>query len=168
MRSIETTCFRGTWVLHLVALAEYRSIRMTTDLEQTIDVKAYLASAGWGPTIVDSRAREVIFSLGDAADRLMYVLKGLVQLSMSGRHGVVGILGRGDCFGEECLAGHTTRKWTATAMTLSTFLVVAKAAMIRPLRPNPVLAQRFMTHLLSHRMQVEDELIDVDPDRCGL
>jgi len=133
---------------------------MNTSLRQRIHVEGYLALAGRGRTIVDSREREVIFSQGDAADSLMYVLKGVVQLSVSRRReAVVGILGSGDCFGEECLAGRAIRKWTATAMTPTTVLVVGKAAMMRLLRTKPVLAQRFMTHLLSRRMQVEDDLI---------
>ena len=42
---------------------------------------------------------------------LMYVLKGLVKLSVSGRiEAVVGVLGSGNFFGEECLAGHAIRK----------------------------------------------------------
>lgn len=134
---------------------------MTATLRQTIDVEACLASAGRARTIVDCPEGEVIFSQGDDADSLMYVLKGLVKLSVSGRiEAVVGVLGSGNFFGEECLAGHAIRKRNAIAMTRSTVLVIGKAAMVGLLRTKPVLADHFMAHLLSRKVRVEDDLID--------
>jgi CRP/FNR family cyclic AMP-dependent transcriptional regulator len=119
------------------------------------------ASAGPARTTVDYRRGEVIFSQGDAADSIMYVLKGIVKLSVSGhREAVVGVLESGEFFGEECLAGHSIRKRNATAMTRSTVLVIGKAAMVRLLRTEPVLADRFMEHLLSRNVRVEDDLTD--------
>jgi CRP/FNR family cyclic AMP-dependent transcriptional regulator len=123
-------------------------------------IEGCFASAGLART-VDYRRGEVIFSRGDAADSIMYVLKGIVKLSVSGhREAVVGVLESGEFFGEECLAGHSIRKRNATAMTRSTVLVIGKAAMVRLLRTAPVLADRFMVHLLSRNLRVEDDLTD--------
>jgi CRP/FNR family cyclic AMP-dependent transcriptional regulator len=125
---------------------------------RTITIERYLASAAQTRTIGET---EVIFSAGEAADSLMYVLKGLVKLSVSGRReAVVAILRPGDFFGEECLAGGPIRTRKATAMTRSTVLVVGKAAMVRLLRTEPRLADLFMAHLLSRIMWVEDDLTD--------
>jgi CRP-like cAMP-binding protein len=124
-------------------------------------VEECFASAGLTPAIVHCRTREVIFSQGDDADSVMYLLKGRVKLSVSGRReGIVGLVGSGDFFGEECLAGHSIRKRKAIAITRSTVLVIGKAAMARLLRSDPVLADRFMEHLLSRNLRVEDDLTD--------
>jgi CRP/FNR family cyclic AMP-dependent transcriptional regulator len=134
---------------------------MKTKLGHRITVAGCLASAGPARRIVDCRRRQVIFSQGDDADSIMYLLKGIVTLSVSGRRdAVVGVLGSGDFFGEECLAGHSIRTRNATAMTQSTLLVIDKAAMLRLLLSERVLADRFMAHLLSRSMRVEDDLAD--------
>ena len=110
---------------------------------------------------MDCRRGEVIFSQGDAADSVMYVLTGIVKLSVSGRReAVVGVFGSGEFFGEECLAGHSVRNRHATAMTRSTVLVIGKAAMVRLLRTERVLADQFLVQLLSRIVRVEDDLTD--------
>jgi CRP/FNR family cyclic AMP-dependent transcriptional regulator len=129
-------------------------------------VEGCFASAGLART-VDCRRGEVIFSQGDDADSIMYVLNGIVRLSVCGpREAVVGVLGSGEFFGEECLAGHSIRKRNATAMTRSTVLVIGKAAMVRLLRTEPVIADRFMVHLLSRNVRVEDDLMDQLVSSC--
>ena len=140
--------------------------RVNEDVARDIEVAAStveecFASAGLAATTVDCRRGQVIFSQGDTADSIMYVRKGIVKLSVSGyREAVVGVLESGQFFGEECLAGHSIRKRNATAMTRSTVLVIGKAAMVRLLCTAPVLADRFMVHLLSRNARVEDDLAD--------
>lgn len=135
--------------------------RMKTNNRQTIAVEECLASAGLARTIVNCRRGEVIFRQGDHADSIMRVQNGMVKLALSGRReGIVGILGSDDFFGEECLAGHSVRTRTATALTQSTVLVIGKAALVRLLRTEPVVADRFMAHLLSRNARVEDDLMD--------
>jgi CRP/FNR family cyclic AMP-dependent transcriptional regulator len=134
---------------------------LKTKIRDTITVAGCFAAAGLAGTIVDCRRGTVVFSQGDQANSIMYVLKGVITLSVSGRReAVVGILGSGDFFGEECLAGHTTRKRSATAMTQSRVLVIDKAAMVRLLRTEPMLADRLMTHLIGRVMRVEEDLMD--------
>jgi CRP-like cAMP-binding protein len=51
----------------------------------------------------------VIFSQGDPATEVFYIQEGTVKLSVlsrTGKEAVIGMLGRGDFFGEGCLAGH--------------------------------------------------------------
>lgn len=112
-------------------------------------------------------ASQVIFSQGDDADVIMYLLIGLVTLSVSGGHdAIVGILGSGNCFGEECLAGLAIRQRTATAMTQSTVLIIGKAAMLDLLHTRPTLADHFMAHLLSSKVRIEDDLVEQLHSSC--
>jgi CRP/FNR family cyclic AMP-dependent transcriptional regulator len=116
---------------------------------------------------VEVSAGEVIFSQGDDADDIMYVLNGIVKLSVSGRReAVVAILQSGDFFGEECLAGHAIRKRDAMAITHCTALVIDKTAMVRLIRTEPIMADRFMEHLLSRNVRIEDDLIDQLQSSC--
>jgi CRP/FNR family cyclic AMP-dependent transcriptional regulator len=130
-------------------------------IRDTITVERCLASAGLARTVVDCRRGKVVFSQGDEANSVMYVRKGIITLSVSGRRAaVVGVLGSGDFFGEECLAGHAIRKRSATAMTRSSLLVIDKAAMVRLLGTERILADRLMTHLIFRVMRVEEDLMD--------
>jgi CRP/FNR family cyclic AMP-dependent transcriptional regulator len=130
-------------------------------IRDTITVERCLASAGLARTVVDCRRGKVVFSQGDEAKSVMYVRKGIITLSVSGRRAaVVGVLGSGDFFGEECLAGHAIRTRSATAMTRSSLLVIDKAAMVRLLGTERILADRLMTHLIFRVMRVEEDLMD--------
>jgi CRP/FNR family transcriptional regulator, cyclic AMP receptor protein len=134
---------------------------MNKELRPRLGVAGYLASAGPGHTVMVRRAREIIFSQGDAADSVVYVLRGLVKLSGCGRReAVVAMLGAGQFFGEESLAGEAVRKRTATALSQSTVVIVRKAAMLKLLATNPAIADRFMKHLLTRNARLEDDLVD--------
>ena len=87
------------------------------------DADAFLRSAGAGKTIVTYHPADVIFSQGDAAETVLYIQQGTVKLSVlspGGKEAVVGMLGPGDFFGEQALAGHAVRLAAATAMTATT------------------------------------------------
>jgi CRP-like cAMP-binding protein len=59
------------------------------------------------------------------------------------------MLGRGDFFGEGCLAGQPRRMVTASAMTPSSVLVIEKPHMLEMLHAQPLLAGRFLSHMLA-------------------
>jgi CRP-like cAMP-binding protein len=137
------------------------------DVRKTLNGEEPFPSAGLVRRTVELSAGEVIFSQGDDADDIMYVLNGIVKLSVSGRReAVVAILQSGDFFGEECLAGHAIRKRDAMAITHCTALVIDKAAMSRLIRTEPIMAERFMEHLLSRNVRIEDDLIDQLQSSC--
>ena len=111
---------------------------------------------------VQYRRDEVIFSPGDACDSVMYIQRGGVKVSAvskSGREAVVAVLGPGDFLGEGCLAGERSRKRSATALTASTILVVARQRMIRLLGRRPV-CDRLLSHVLGRHASMEQDLID--------
>ncbi len=125
-------------------------------------VEACLDSAGVARTITRYDRGDTIFAQGDAADHVLYVQVGGVKLSVrskSGRQAVVAVLGSGDFFGEGCLGGQRLRPGSATALTPTVVLRVAKRAMTRLLHSHHAMADRFLSHLLARSIRIEDDLV---------
>ena len=104
-----------------------------------------------------------IFAQGDPATSVMYVEQGDVRLSVlshTGKEAVVAVLEGAHCFGEGCLAGQSQRMATAIAMTACTIVVVDKSEMVRQLHAKPAFADRFLTHMLTRNIRIEEDLID--------
>ncbi len=105
----------------------------------------------------------VIFAQGDPASSVLYVEKGAVRLSVlshAGKEAVVAVLDGRHFFGEGCLVGQLHRMATATAMTPCTIVAVEKQEMVRHLRDRPAFADRFLTHMLTRNIRIEEDLID--------
>ena len=108
-------------------------------------------------------AAATIFSQGDPALSVMYIRKGTVKLSVvskTGKEAVVGLLADGDFFGEGCLAGQNRRMATATAMTTATVVAVEKQEMTSRLHDHPTFSDRFLSHMLTRNIRIEEDLID--------
>ncbi len=104
-----------------------------------------------------------IFAQGDPADSVLYIRKGRVKLSVvskTGKEAVVGLFTEGDFFGEGCLAGQTRRMATATAMTAVTVVAVLKQEMSARLHDHPTFSDRFLAHMLTRNIRIEEDLID--------
>jgi CRP/FNR family cyclic AMP-dependent transcriptional regulator len=102
-----------------------------------------------------------IFAQGDPATSVMYVDSGAVRLSVvshAGKEAVVAVLEDGHFFGEGCLASQPRRIATATASC--TIISVDKPDMVRQLHARPAFADRFMTHMLTRNIRIEEDLID--------
>ena len=70
------------------------------------DPAKFLEIAAKGRIVSTHRAKEIIFSQGDAADAVIYIKKGNVKVcvtSKEGKEAVVAILGTDEFFGEGCL-----------------------------------------------------------------
>jgi CRP/FNR family cyclic AMP-dependent transcriptional regulator len=131
--------------------------------KQAFNAQAFLDSAGVARKVKEFQRRETIYSQGDAAENVMYIQQGGVKLSVvneSGKEAVVAMLGPGDFFGEACLASHAIRMGTATAITASSLLVIEKDEMIRVLHTEHGFSDRFIKHMLSRNIRVEEDLID--------
>jgi CRP/FNR family transcriptional regulator, cyclic AMP receptor protein len=127
------------------------------------NAQKFLDSAGLKRKIVKYSPREVVFSQGDQATHVLYVQDGGVRLSViskTGREAVIAMLGRGDFFGEGCLAGQPFRMGTATAMAASTILIIEKEEMVRLLHGEPDLSDRFLSYVLSRNIRIEEDLVD--------
>ena len=112
---------------------------------------------------VEYQPSTTIFTQGDAATSVMYVEQGAVRLSVlshAGKEAVVAVLDAAHFFGEGCLAGQSQRMATATAMTPCTIIAVDKQEMVRQLHSTPAFADRFLTHMLTRNIRIEEDLID--------
>ena len=93
----------------------------------------------------------------------MYVEYGTVRLSVlshAGKEAVVALLDVAHFFGEGCLAGQSQRMATATAITACTILAVERQEMVRQLHAKPAFADRFLSHMLTRNIRIEEDLVD--------
>ena len=128
------------------------------------DLQKFLDSAGAARTIRKYARSAVVFSQGDLATDVFYVQQGRVKLSVlsgTGKEAVVAILGRGDFFGEGCLAEQPRRMATAAVMSASTILVIQRAKMLEVLHTQTAFAERFLAHMLARNIRVEEDLVDL-------
>ena len=112
---------------------------------------------------VEYAAGTTIFAQGDAAESVMYVEDGAVRLSVlshSGKEAVIAVVDAGHFFGEGCLVGQARRMATASAMTPCAIVIVDKPEMVRRLHAAPAFADRFLTHMLTRNIRIEEDLID--------
>src|SRR5579872_6168880 len=127
------------------------------------DAQAFLDSAGVARKVVDYEAKATIFVQGNSSKHVMYIQKGSVKISVVnevGKEAVVAMLGSGDFFGEGCLAGQKTCIATATAITRTVALAIKSDEMIRVLHTEHTFSDRFIKHMLSRNIRVEQDLID--------
>ena len=136
---------------------------MKSKPDRTFNAQKFLDSAGIAKKVVNYRRAEVIFTQGDPCEHVLYIQRGSVKLSVlskTGREAVVAMLGRGEFFGEGCLAGQPLRMGTATATTDSIVLLVDKQHMVRLLHKQHALSDRFIAHMLARNIRIEEDLID--------
>ena len=127
------------------------------------NVRALLESTATPFAIADYGPRTAIFLQGDPCDSVMHIERGRVWLAVtarSGKEAICGLLDAGAFLGEEALVGRGERPQSATAMTATQVLVVAKADMMRLLRTQPGLRDRFIAHLLARNTRLEANLTD--------
>jgi CRP/FNR family transcriptional regulator, cyclic AMP receptor protein len=130
---------------------------------RAFNAQDFLDSTGVARRTIEYPRKAVIFSQGDASKHVMYIQKGGVKLSVLnefGKEAVVAMLGPGDFFGEGCLAGQKVRIGTATAITGAAVLAIEKSEMERVLHGEHAFSDRFITHMLSRNIRVEEDLID--------
>lgn len=127
------------------------------------DLGAFLEKAGLSRRIIRYASGSVIFAQGAAATSVYYLQDGgakLTVLSAAGKEAVVAMLGPGDFFGEGCLAGQTHRMGTATAVGPTTALRIQKREMARTLHEQPAFSDRFIAHMLTRNIRIEEDLVD--------
>ncbi|HVQ13520.1 MAG TPA: cyclic nucleotide-binding domain-containing protein, partial [Vicinamibacterales bacterium] len=130
---------------------------------QTFDVQSFLSSAGVSGRMVRFATGAVVFDQGAQANSVFYVQEGgakLSVLSSSGKEAVVAMLGPGDFFGEGCLAGQPLRMGTAKAVMPSALLRISKREMLRMLHEHSDFSDRFIAHMLTRNIRIEEDLVD--------
>ena len=127
------------------------------------DVQTFLKLAGVSPRTVRFASAAVVFAQGTQANSVFYVQEGGVKLSVlstAGKEAVVAMLGPGDFFGEGCLAGQPLRMGTATAVMRTALLRIQKRDMVRMLHQHPEFSNRFIAHMLTRNIRIEEDLVD--------
>src|SRR4026207_739307 len=98
------------------------------------DAKAFLTKASTGRSVSVYRKKQGVFVQGDPAGAVRYLENGQITLTVvseRGKSAFVAMLGRGDFFGEGCLAGQPVRMATATALTESSVARLAEPPAVR-------------------------------------
>ena len=124
----------------------------------------FLAKTGLGRTVMVFRKGQIVFSQGDTADKVFYIQKGRIKLtviSKRGKEATIALLGSGDFLGEECIAAmQPVRMATATALMPGTLLKIERKEMMRVLHEENTFSDVFVTYLLARNMRVQEDLID--------
>jgi CRP-like cAMP-binding protein len=137
--------------------------RASRPAQRSFDVEAFLKASGVAKRSTKYKKSERIFSQGDSAEDVFYLLQGSVKmtvLSRTGKEAVIAILTPGDFFGEGCLAGQPRRMASASALAPTRVIVLDKYTMHELLRLHPSLSERFLSHMLTRNIRIEEDLID--------
>ena len=127
------------------------------------DVQTFLRSAGVPQRTVRFAAGNVVFAQGAQAGSVFFVQEGGVKLSVissAGKEAVVAMLGPGDFVGEGCLAGQQLRMGTAKAVMKTALLRIPKRDMVRMLHEHSAFSDRFIAHMLTRNIRIEEDLVD--------
>ena len=131
--------------------------------EREFDAEEFLATIGAGRKVVAFPKKQTIFTQGDVADSVFYVQEGKVRLtvvSKNGKEATLGILSKGEFFGEGGLAGQSLRMGSATAMTDCELLRIDKKAMMLALHREHTFSDLFVAYLLARNIRYEEDLVD--------
>jgi CRP-like cAMP-binding protein len=126
-------------------------------------LKSFFDKIGDGRRVEKYSKDRNVFSQGDAAEVVFYILKGKVKLtvlSSQGREAIVAILTSDDFLGEECFDGQRIRAATATTLTDCIIARLEKAAMRKLIRQEPGFSEAFITHILDRSRRIQADLID--------
>src|SRR5450432_1497794 len=127
------------------------------------DPKAFLSTVNGGRKIEAFSKKQTIFSQGDSSDAVFYIKEGKVKLtvvSQIGKEATIGILNKGDFFGEGCLTGQPLRLCSATAMTDCSVMKIDKKSMMEALHREHTFSDMFVGYLLARNIRYEEDLVD--------
>jgi CRP/FNR family cyclic AMP-dependent transcriptional regulator len=131
--------------------------------KRDFDPKKFLAIIGEGRKVVVFPKKQTIFTQGDAADTVFYIQEGRVRLTVIseiGKEATLGILNKGDFFGEGGLAGQPLRMGSASAVTDCELMRIDKKAMMLALHRESKLSDMFTAYLLGRNIRYEADLVD--------
>jgi CRP/FNR family transcriptional regulator, cyclic AMP receptor protein len=121
----------------------------------------FTSGAGLGGTVSNYRKKQNVYKQGMPAYTLFYIQEGGVCLTTQSTHqpsAVTAILGVGDFFGEQCLAGYPLRMSTAVALTASSIRAIKKEKMLQILRKTNKTSNSLVAYLLSSVRNYQDHV----------
>jgi CRP/FNR family transcriptional regulator, cyclic AMP receptor protein len=127
------------------------------------DVRAFLEAAGLDAQVATHAPSDVLFTQGDPGDSVLFLETGAIHLSVlspAGKEAIVATVGPGEFLGESALAGHAVRMETATAVVVSTALILPRDDMRRLLHTESAFSDGFIAHMLARNARLEGALID--------
>src|ERR1035438_8955443 len=127
------------------------------------DPKTFLSTINGGRKIEAFPKKQTIFVQGDSSDAVFYIKEGKVKLtvvSQIGKEATIGILNKGDFFGEGCLTGQPLRLCSATAMTDCSVMKIDKKSMNEVLHREHTFSDMFVGYLLARNIRYEEDLVD--------
>jgi len=134
----------------------------TTFTSNTTDYPSILTKAGVG-TRNEYGMKQIIFSQGDTADHVYYIVSGQVKLSVvsaQGKEAVIDILESGSFFGEECLGNKTVRTSCAIVAQTASIIRCGRKSMSNIIQADPGFAKSFTSYLVSHNDRLKENLVD--------
>src|ERR1700727_1715981 len=127
------------------------------------DTKTFLSTINGGRKIEAFPKKQPIFAQGDSSNAVFYIKEGKVRLtvvSQIGKEATIGILNKGDFFGEGCLRGQSLRLCSATAMTDCTVMKIDKKFMNDVIHREHAFSDMFVAYLLARNIRYEEDLVD--------
>ena len=143
--------------------ADPLNVEGASDPAPAFDPRPFLANLPMGKTTRAYGRGAVIFSQGDIADAVFWIVSGEVKLTVvshDGKEAVIALLAPGNFCGEGCLAGQPLYMATATTMQPTAALRVPREAMTGLLHREPVFAEGFAVYLLARHIRMEQDLLD--------
>jgi CRP/FNR family transcriptional regulator, cyclic AMP receptor protein len=113
-------------------------------------------------SVLSAKRETVLFSQGDVANAVFYVLSGklkITSISQKGREAILGIVAPGEFVGECCLL-QSLRRTSAIALTDCTLSRVNKVDLLRLFGEERRLLERFTFSVIARNIRVEDALAD--------
>jgi CRP/FNR family transcriptional regulator, cyclic AMP receptor protein len=113
--------------------------------------------------LVKYAARKTIVAQGDNCSDIHYLYEGIVKLTLvskRGRTAVLGILAKGDFFGEQCLTGEAVHLTSAIALVPTTIGIIKRQTMLRLIQNDRSIATQFLNYLLARNNRIQQDLID--------
>jgi CRP/FNR family transcriptional regulator, cyclic AMP receptor protein len=116
-----------------------------------------------GGTIARFREREIIYTQGDPADALFYVISGTVKVTInseSGKEAVLAVIGADRFVGEGCLRSRTARVVSVTTTSPSEIARFDRSLVLRALDTDPAFIMTFLHFLLDVNEKLRADLTD--------
>jgi CRP-like cAMP-binding protein len=126
-------------------------------------MEALIEKIASGKRIFSIAKGQIIFSQGEAANALYFIINGTVKvtvLSATGKEAVLAVLGPQDFCGEECLAFESLRINSATSLTPATLIRIERQAVLRAIQSQPELSVGLMSILLMRKNATEEDFCD--------
>jgi CRP/FNR family transcriptional regulator, cyclic AMP receptor protein len=131
---------------------------------KVFDPKVFLSTVGVGRTVQHYQTKQAIFSQGERADAVFYIQEGKVKLSVlskQGKEATIALLSKNDFLGEGCIVSDQPfRLATATAVTDSSVLRIAKSQMLRTLHEEHQFSDMFVKYLVERHNRTQADLVD--------